>query len=150
MTPMPMGQARSDGSGRFRLDAPRVSSSRHEVFGILATAPGYGAGWAALDPDADQPAAEITIRPEQVIQGRMFDVQGRPVRGVTVSVENMRTIPRDDPDEAGRPYFLTGPATDLPAWPRPPITDADGRFTIRARGEASGSACWSTTRDSPG
>ena len=62
------------------------------TFGAVALAPGYGAGWVELDPDADQPAADITLRPEQVIQGRLFDVQGRPARGVTVSVASMGTI----------------------------------------------------------
>ena len=60
----------------------------------IAIAPGYGAGWVDLDLDADQPAADITLRPEQVIQGRLFDIQGRPVQGVTVSVEGMGRVPR--------------------------------------------------------
>ena len=74
MIPTAVGQARSDGSGRFQVDAPRTSSSRHHQVGAVAVAPGYGAGWAELDPDADQPVADITLRPEQVIQGRLFDV----------------------------------------------------------------------------
>ena len=82
MWPSAIGQARSDGSGRFRLDAPRTSSSRHYEVRRRRDRAGYGAGWVELDPDADQPAADITLRPEQVIQGRLFDVQGRPVRGV--------------------------------------------------------------------
>ena len=49
-----------------------------------AVAPGYGRGWVDLNPDADQPAADITLRPEQVIQGRAFDLQGRPVAGVAI------------------------------------------------------------------
>ncbi len=49
-------------------------------------APGYGVGWVTLDPDDDQPTAEISLRPEQVIHGRLFDVQGRPVPDVRVSV----------------------------------------------------------------
>ena len=59
---------------------PRTSSARHHRFGAVAIAPGYGAGWVELDPDADQPAADIALRPEQVIEGRLFDVNGRPVR----------------------------------------------------------------------
>ena len=97
MSPSAIGRAGSDGSGRFRLDAPRTASSSHYQIGAVAIAPGFGAGWAELDPDADQPAADITLRPEQVIQGRLFDVQGRPARGVAVSVESMGTI------VAGRP-----------------------------------------------
>ena len=114
MWPSAIGQAASDGSGRFRLDAPRISSSRHYQVGAVAIAPGYGAGWVELDPDADQPAADITLRPEQVIQGRLFDVQGRPVRGVEVSVESMGTIVAGGPDmtvgETEGPYFLPGSA----------------------------------------
>ncbi len=73
-----------------------------------------------------------------MIQGRLFDVQGRPVRGVAVSVESMGTIVTGSPDmtigETEGPYFLRDQPNDLPAWPRPATTDADGRFTIRGAG----------------
>jgi RNA polymerase sigma factor (sigma-70 family) len=136
--PSPLGRARSDGSGRFRLDAPRVSSSRHYEFGAVAIAPGYGAGWVELDPDADRPDAVITLRPEQVIHGRVFDVQGRPVRDIEVSVESLALPAVNDPtrpegEEKG-PYFLRDQPHGPPAWPRPATTDADGRFTIRGVG----------------
>ena len=83
---IPIGDARADGSGRFRIDAPRTSSSRYDVFGAIALAPGHGAGWVELDPDDDQPTGDITLRPEQMIHGRLFDLQGRPVPDVTLAV----------------------------------------------------------------
>ncbi len=84
--PVPAGHGVSDSSGRFRLDAARASSAHHARFGATALAPGYGVGWADLDPDEDQPSAEIRLMPEQVIEGRLFDVEGQPVPGVVVSV----------------------------------------------------------------
>ena len=134
------GQAQSDVSGRFRLDAIRTSSSIHQETVAVAIAPGYGAGWVDLDPDAEQPTAEITLRPEQMIQGRLFDIQGRPVRGVTIAVEAMGRLVRDpegdpeDDDLEGPTFTATRHAKDLPAWPHPALTDADGRFTVRGAG----------------
>jgi len=52
----------------------------------------HGVGWANLDPDADQPEAEIRLNPEQVIQGRLFDLQGRPAQGVVVSVSAIQPV----------------------------------------------------------
>ncbi len=100
LNPAPIGQANSDGSGRFRIDAPRTSSSRYDQFGAIALAPGYGIGWIELDPDVDEPAAEITLRPEQVIQGRLFDIQGRAAQGVMVSVWSIRRVLRPAADSA--------------------------------------------------
>ena len=138
MSPFAVGQAASDGSGRFRLDAMRTTTSRHYQVGAVAIAPGYGAGWVELDPDSGQPAADITLRPEQVIRGRLFDVQGRPAQGVDVSVESMGTIVAGSPDmtlnETVGPYFFRVQPGDLPAWPDPAKSDADGRFTIRGAG----------------
>ena len=37
-------------------------------------------------------------------------------------------------DETEGPYFFRVRPGDLPAWPRPATTDADGRFTIRGAG----------------
>jgi RNA polymerase sigma factor (sigma-70 family) len=38
ITTSPLGQARGDGLGRFRLDAPRTTSSRNDLFGAVARA----------------------------------------------------------------------------------------------------------------
>ena len=141
---IPLADARADGSGRFRIDAPRTSSTRHEEFGAVAMAPGYGIGWVGLDPDDDQPTAEISLRPEQVIHGRLFDVQGRPVPDVTVSVRSIRSdLPRARASLHDRyirrrsdgVYFWSRDAHDYPAWPRPVTTDAEGRFTVRGVGQ---------------
>ncbi len=133
-----IGRAGSDGSGRFRLDAPRTESSVHEKVRAVAIAPGYGAGWVELDPDADQPAVDIALRPEQIIPGRLFDLQGQPARGVRVSVEAMgHALPGSDafPERLDDSSLHVGNGRkDRPAWPSPATTDAEGRFTMRGVG----------------
>ena len=133
-----LGRASSDVSGRFRVDVPRTSSSRYDGFGAVALAPGYGVGWVDLDPDADQPAADITLRPEQVIHGRLFDLQGQPARDVKLSVAAIRRVL---PTASNPPFEnFEGPAfawthpDDLPGWPSPAITGADGRFILHGVG----------------
>jgi hypothetical protein len=136
---IPIGEARSDGSGRFRIDAPRTSSSYHQYFGAFALAPGYGVDWVDLDPDDDRRAADISLRPERVIHGRLFDLQGRPVPDVIVKVSSIRSEPgpapapsrrRSDVVSFGRPWRVN----DHLASPRPVTTDAEGRFTLRGVG----------------
>jgi RNA polymerase sigma factor (sigma-70 family) len=140
--PSAIAQARSDDSGRFQVDAPRTSSARHHKMGVVALAPGYGAGWVELEPNANQPNADISLWPEQVIQGRLFDLIGRPVQGVEVRVHSMgRVIPGTLDRE--RAYGMEGPSFwwnaphNLPAWPKPAISDAEGRFTVRGLGRDS-------------
>ena len=136
--PMGLGRTNVDSSGRFRLDMPRISSSTHFGAAAAAIAPGYGVGWVDVDVDTDHPAAEIALRPEQVIQGRLFDVHGQAASGVRVWVEAMGHVPHgpdDLPENVDGPYFWGGDgANDLPAWPRPTVSDAEGRFTIRGVG----------------
>ncbi len=136
--PVSIGHAQSDGAGKFRLDAARTSSSRNDDFGVVAFAPGFGAGWVALDADAEQPSADISVRREQLIDVRLFDLQGRPAQGVTVSVRAIRKILERNPvaslERLEGPAFWTNYASDLPGWPKPMITDAEGRFSLRGIG----------------
>jgi RNA polymerase sigma factor (sigma-70 family) len=136
MKPSAIGQARSDDSGRFQLDAPRTSSSRHHKMGAVAIASGYGAGWVEFDPDADRPTADIALWPEQAIQGRLFDLIGRPVQGVEVRVQSMgRVLPGNRDSMRGEgPSFWWNPGNGLPAWPKSAISDSEGRFTVRGVG----------------
>ncbi len=136
--PTEIGRATSDDSGRFRLDAPRTSSSRHTDFGAVALAPGHGTGWAVLDPDSDVPTADVALRPEQVIQGRLFDLQGQAARGVKLSVTAIRRVlpkrPNTVREEFEGPTFWWAHPDDLPGWPSPVTTGADGRFTLHGVG----------------
>ena len=133
-----IASGRADGSGRFQIDAPRTSSSEYESFGAFALAPGYGAGWVELDADAEQPAADISLRTERVIHGRLFDLQGRPVPDVTISVGSITRVSLQDSAKAReRPQgvMFTGPVIhDSPGWPKPVLTDGEGRFAVRGVG----------------
>ena len=85
-----LGQGQSDGDGRFRIDAPRTASTR--ILGILAlaAAPGYGLGSAWLNPDAEQPTADIRLLPEQGVNPLRplnFRYSGKPTPQIGVEVE---------------------------------------------------------------
>jgi protocatechuate 3,4-dioxygenase beta subunit len=138
VAPVPIGHGAADGSGRFRFDAPRISSAWYDHFGAVAIAPGYGAGWVELDPDAEQPTAEIALRPEQVIHGRLLDLQGRPARDVRVSVSSIGRITPPGPATTQRRFdgvaYRWTHVNDFPAWPKPVTTDAEGRFTLHGVG----------------
>ncbi len=136
-----IAHAKADISGRFRLDSPRTSSSRDDEFITVALAPGYGAGWVRVDPDADEPAGDISLQPEQVVQGRLLDLTGRPAQGVVVSVSSIRRSLASDAEHqfmarvtTEGPIFWWAQVIDLPAWPKPATTDADGRFTVHGVG----------------
>ena len=91
-------------------------------------------GWVELDADAEQPAADISLRTERVIHGRLFDLQGRPVPDVTISVGSITRVSLQDSAKAReRPQgvMFTGPVIhDSPGWPKPVLTDGEGRFAV--------------------
>ncbi len=136
--PRVLGQATCDANGRYRLEMPRITSATHHMIGVTAMAPGFGMGWVDLGVDAEQPSAEVTLRPEQIVVGRIFDIQGRVVPGVKVTVEGVghtKVGPEVLPDNIEGPYFLGGGTNPPIAWPAPVVTDHEGRFTIRGIGQ---------------
>ncbi len=136
--PQPLGQAACDAAGQFRLELPRLGSATHHQVGAVALAPGYGAGWASFDVDAEEPNVDIRLVSEQVVQGRLFDTSGLPAMGVRVLVEGIgrpRRGPGSLPVHIDGPHFWAGSLAPMPAaWPQPATTGPDGRFTIRGVG----------------
>jgi hypothetical protein len=128
--PAAIGQTRVNSSGGFHLETTRTSSSRYYEVGAVALAPGFGTGWVDLSPDAEQPIAEIRLLPEQIIHGRLVDIQGQPAPGVQARVQVMGRIAGGNLE--GLHFWGTEQA--LPAWPAPVTTDAQGRFTLRGIG----------------
>ncbi|MHB1556964.1 MAG: M56 family metallopeptidase [Isosphaeraceae bacterium] len=126
---------RCDGSGTFRVEVPRTSSARHDELTVTAMAPGFGLGWATFDADADPPTVDVSLTPEQVVRGRLFDTKGLPAPGVAVRIWLVGRF-----EMRGRVEMLTRPDTTEPAWrdhaawPGPVTSDDQGHFLVRGLG----------------
>ena len=112
-----LGSAAADSNGRFRVALPQNAGERVGLT-LLAHAPGWALTGKILGDDIPGSDLTITMVPEQIVRGRILDVQGQPVSGVRVRVSRYHTLPFNSPVEAL-------------SWPVPATTDEQGRFTIR-------------------
>jgi RNA polymerase sigma factor (sigma-70 family) len=120
------GQARADADGRFRLRVPRSPIPSYRVI-VVAAAVGRGLGWHDVGEDGKE--APIRLLPDQILRGRLLDLQGQPAAGVQVLVRG--AWPKG-PAPQGL-SFQESPE-ESPVRPRPVTTDAEGRFTLRGLG----------------
>ncbi|MCI0457599.1 MAG: sigma-70 family RNA polymerase sigma factor, partial [Gemmataceae bacterium] len=81
--PQVLAQGRTDQSGKFRLKADRPAGA---AVILLASARGHGPGWHW---PTDSKSVEVRLAPEQVIRGRLFDLQGQPAAGVKLHVTRL-------------------------------------------------------------
>jgi DNA-directed RNA polymerase specialized sigma24 family protein len=90
----------------------------------------------ALNADARQPTAQIRLRPEQVIRGRLVDVQGQPAAGVELHVWSVGrpNVPEAKGGYDGVNMGNPPPPEGLRVWPRPRTTDDQGRFAVAGIG----------------
>jgi hypothetical protein len=125
-------EGRCDGSGRYRIEMPRTTSARQYGLTLTAMAPGYGIGWTDLDPNADPPVADVALRPELIVRGRMFDVKGQLAQGVALRIDLLYPVVRGTISmPVARPDIDEVHRRDFPAWPGPATSDDQGRFALR-------------------
>jgi RNA polymerase sigma factor (sigma-70 family) len=129
-----LGQGRSGGDGRFWLDVPRTASARVHELGLIAAAPGYGLGWANLNPDDEQPTADVRLQPEQVIRARLVDVIGAPARGVEVRVLGLWRPDALGPRPGRGVWVADDPPQGARTWPRAVKSDEQGRIALAGIG----------------
>jgi beta-lactamase regulating signal transducer with metallopeptidase domain len=131
-----LGRAESDALGRFRLDVPRTSSLTYYELHALASRPGFGLGWSKMNRDAEGPSADVRLKPEQLIEGRLVDLQGVPAAGVTIRAANMGVAKQG----GGRYDGINLAKRPLPGledvWPGPSVSDAEGRFRLSGIGRS--------------
>jgi beta-lactamase regulating signal transducer with metallopeptidase domain len=116
--------------GRFEVPADEPGTS------VIAKAPGFGLGYHLKG----QPIR--LTRGDLPINGRLVDLEGRPVAGASVRILQLYTIPdpKDRREAGARPgayEFPYGKSLGLegePALPGGVVTDGDGRFRIEGLG----------------
>ena len=146
-------RAISDADGRFRFSIPKsdFDSSYMDTpwsFGtILAQADGYAFG-VANDLGNGQELVLQLARDDVPISGRIIDLEGQPIAGVTVTVVEVRIPARGSLDDwlkrveerkdSGRNGYpeLVNPMVELPSPTAiaPVRTGPDGRFRIEGAG----------------
>jgi hypothetical protein len=128
-----LGRGMSDAEGRLLIDAARSSSIGFFEVYALAVVPGFGLSWAQLNADAGQPTADVRLQTERIVRGMLTDISGLPAAGVELRFVGVR-----HPSNIGLLDGMNLAASQVPEglrnWPRPVITDDNGRFTLAGIG----------------
>jgi RNA polymerase sigma factor (sigma-70 family) len=147
----PAVRATTGEDGRFAFKATKTEVDLREK--VAAVAEGFGPDWAPLPQDGG--AAELTLRlvKEDVpIRGRVLDLEGRPIAGVTVSLVRVRKMPDGDlsawiKDLQAKPNDrqavghvrvryeqILSSVWGIPGLPKAVTTGPDGRFQLTGLG----------------
>ena len=107
---------------------------------IAAVVPRYGPGWVLLDrPEARADVTLQLVKDDVPIEGRILDLEGRPVPGATVTTDEIMATPGEDLT----PVIRSGGRGDVPVkflaasvagLPQTLTTDRDGRFRLTGIG----------------
>jgi beta-lactamase regulating signal transducer with metallopeptidase domain len=135
-----------DGRFQFTIAESEFRDCTHEnplsVLWLAAVADGLGLGW--LGYDVVTKGGELTLRlvRDVPIQGRVLDLQGKPVAGAKVRIYDFRALAGEDlspyiaATRNGRMY--DGPmriwGMPIPGQPSDATTGADGRFRLAGIG----------------
>jgi RNA polymerase sigma factor (sigma-70 family) len=84
--PQVLGEATTDKEGKFRLKAKAAPAPVSASETLVAAAPGHGPAWSPADKTS---GVEITLSPEEIIRGRLVDLQGQPAANVKLQVSRL-------------------------------------------------------------
>jgi RNA polymerase sigma factor (sigma-70 family) len=158
----PRPDATSDADGRFRFAMPDPGFDTLQAQAtwahptVAALAPGFGPAWVSFTTAGG--AGDLTlelVKDNVPIEGRVVDLQGRPIPGVTIRPVGVYASPAEDLAEweqaMSRSKDLSDGAMgklsrflDLFRWGRDytATTDADGRFRMTGIGRERVVSLW--------
>ena len=147
----PVLRVESAPDGKFQFDVSKsefdsiVEQGPFASFTVVATAAGLGADWAEMQKPTEGEVSLQLVDDTVPIDGRIVDLQGKPVAGAKISRGRIRaegpegidpylTLVRDDPFKASNHNFAKNYWTALPGKASAVVTDADGRFRLTGIG----------------
>src|SRR5262249_55938523 len=127
--PTILAKAQADADGQFRLTMRRLPREGYWGMEVIACGAGLGLGWHHLNEERDWTNPTIRLVREQILRGRLVDLQGQPAAGVQVHVIGLAAVIPNKDALYVETFF--GPPEGLPCWPKSAITDKEGRFSLK-------------------
>jgi RNA polymerase sigma factor (sigma-70 family) len=146
----PKVRAETGADGRFRFSLPRTEVDQAES--VVAVAPGLGPDWVSLKKAVDGELTLRLVKDDVPIQGRILDLEGRPIAGATIRLIRVRKMPAGDltpwiealqakPGDRNavghvhvRYERILSSVWGVLGVPRSVLTDAEGRFRLTGFG----------------
>jgi RNA polymerase sigma factor (sigma-70 family) len=143
-TPRAIGSGKADGSGKFVLKLRRPGAARWDFgleFVAVASAAGHGLTWKTLEAETPEPytrsrrsatqqEVKLQLTRERPVQGRLIDLQGKPIAGARVHVVRVGNAAKH------RTLIeFQEPPRDIDGCPRSVVTDKKGGFILRSLGD---------------
>jgi RNA polymerase sigma factor (sigma-70 family) len=89
-------RATSGPDGRFEVTVPRTREHDYGMV-VVAAATGYGVGWVYVRSDGKRDDLTVQLVKDDVpITGQIVDLEGKPVPGVTLRVQQINAAPGED------------------------------------------------------
>jgi RNA polymerase sigma factor (sigma-70 family) len=143
--------ATSDAEGRFQFPVATTGYQSDEekqnwlAGTIIATAPGHAPGWVSVHKADMLKNVTVKLVKDVPITGRVVDLQGKPIAGVTVRVRSLAANDTEDlklwvealqtkKEIWGEHYPRITLDAILPNLTRSATTDADGKFLLAGFG----------------
>jgi RNA polymerase sigma factor (sigma-70 family) len=81
-----LGLGQADQEGRYQVRVPRKRLQQAHMVEVIASAPGHGLGRQTVKTRPKLADTELRLAREEVLKGRLIDLDGLPAAGVKVSV----------------------------------------------------------------
>jgi protocatechuate 3,4-dioxygenase beta subunit len=114
--------------GRFELKLSGISSKTHSWANVIARADNSGLAWRRIDPAARETEVSLELPAEQVIRGRLIDIEGQPAGAVRIAITSIVSSSKTSPRGEGVGFHKFGQPPQ--AWPPSVIADSNGGFVI--------------------
>ena len=151
--PRAVSRAKGGDDGTFQFDLNKaefdavIDIAPMATVMVVAAAPGFGPDWVELRKPLEGGLSLRLVEDSAPIEGRIVDLQGKPVAGAKVSrgwikaegpggIDPYLALVRDDPMQASNHNFAKNywAGFELPGQPLSVVTDADGRFRLSGIG----------------
>ncbi|QDV48051.1 M56 family metallopeptidase [Gimesia fumaroli] len=125
-----LGEGVTDTAGYFELSLKNYSSKIHSLPSLIARTNQSGFAWRTVDLTSNPTQADLKLPPEQLIQVRFVNPEGRPAAQLPVELTSIFPTSKDQM-HLEPALGIAGPTSKSKIWPTSLQTDAQGLLTLR-------------------